>query len=634
MMANEIIRTLISSCIQFALAGMIVLAARRLFGGMPPKLRYALWAAAFIKLLVPVSITSSASVFNLFNLSDESAALVNRTYGISFSDDSEAAGIVSIYGQNSIGASSSELDSLTATGNPIQWQAIALGIIACASVLFLFIMMHRYLSLKIQIYKWRRNDGAARLSFAQRLAGSIAGGQAEVVFSCAAHMPYVFGFFRPLIVLPSAVADESPEVLKTLVLHESVHILLGHHKMKFALALIQCLYWFNPFVHIFNSALDADMELECDARVLKLSGANGSPLVGREEYANVLVLAATKWRIRNWHDSLTAISAISGNGLKNRVLRILCEKKAPFFLYPVSALLVAALAASVFTSANPKPFQRPAIASEKAVSSAEPIPVHESQEAPQIIENPMPTGENRTETESLSMNGVTNVIIEVRGANVSFEKSAGNTSKASFMSPKSMNSYSLSSKLLDGGKTISYFLSPLTPFGSLTQYYQMIIYLPDRRYESLKLDLSAGAATIADFQVDEAQFNVAAGDLELRNLELDELVINASASSMNLAYPHIRKSFTSEFSASSFDIDFEALRFDFDMTVSASSGNISFLNPVDDARIELNGKVDYPDAWLSGDVAANAESELRAKIGSGYYKMKMDESSSVIEIKE
>ncbi len=97
----------------------------------------------------------------------------------------------------------------------------------------------------------RRNDGCWE-------AAGVAG------------LPAAIGLLRPRIVLPRDFEQRYEPAEQDLVLqHERTHIARGDLQANAVVALLCCLYWFNPLVHLAARRFRFDQELACDARVLR-----------------------------------------------------------------------------------------------------------------------------------------------------------------------------------------------------------------------------------------------------------------------------------------------------------------------------------------------------------------------------
>ncbi|MCW0387866.1 hypothetical protein NB722_002405 [Xanthomonas sacchari] len=85
----------------------------------------------------------------------------------------------------------------------------------------------------------------------------------------ALHGPLVLGAWRPQVVVPMDFAARYPPPQAHLVLaHERMHIARGDTRSNLLLAVLRCVYWFNPLLHWAATRFRLDQELACDAAVL------------------------------------------------------------------------------------------------------------------------------------------------------------------------------------------------------------------------------------------------------------------------------------------------------------------------------------------------------------------------------
>jgi beta-lactamase regulating signal transducer with metallopeptidase domain len=88
------------------------------------------------------------------------------------------------------------------------------------------------------------------------------------------HGPAVLGVLRPVIVTPCDFEQRFSDDERRFVLaHERAHMAQGDPLINAVAAALQCVNWFNPFVHIGARALRGDQELACDAAVLTSANA-------------------------------------------------------------------------------------------------------------------------------------------------------------------------------------------------------------------------------------------------------------------------------------------------------------------------------------------------------------------------
>lgn len=81
--------------------------------------------------------------------------------------------------------------------------------------------------------------------------------------------PAVIGALAPRVVLPADFDQQYTSEEQALILaHERNHLAVGDAQINAVVTALQCLFWFNPFVHLGAAALRIDQEIACDAAVL------------------------------------------------------------------------------------------------------------------------------------------------------------------------------------------------------------------------------------------------------------------------------------------------------------------------------------------------------------------------------
>jgi len=127
----------------------------------------------------------------------------------------------------------------------------------------------------------------------------------QVRFSAAVQLgkagPAVLGFLRPRIVTPEGFQEHfTPQEQAAILAHERVHLARQDARINALAALLRCLCWFNPLIHLGARWLRIDQELACDATVVAES-------VSRRIYAQALLksqIAVTTFPLGcNWPGS-------------------------------------------------------------------------------------------------------------------------------------------------------------------------------------------------------------------------------------------------------------------------------------------------------------------------------------------
>ncbi len=138
--------------------------------------------------------------------------------------------------------------------------------------------------------------------------------------------PFVFGFFRPRIYLPSG-RDRSD--LGYVVAHEKTHLQRGDHIWKAAAFLLLSVYWFHPLSWAAFLLLCRDLELACDERVVRNLG-----MTERKAYAEALLSYSSRKKV-----SIAYLLSFGEVGVKKRVKSILNYRKPGFWVAAVSLLV-------------------------------------------------------------------------------------------------------------------------------------------------------------------------------------------------------------------------------------------------------------------------------------------------------
>lgn len=123
--------------------------------------------------------------------------------------------------------------------------------------------------------------------------------------------PAVYGIFRPKIVIPNNYSEKN---LKYILLHENMHIKSFDNFFRVVAVFLVCFHWFNPFCLLFLKLFYIDMELSCDERVLLRLKEDE-----RKEYARTLLSSLEK--------TVVFVSLFGGAKIKTRINNIISYKK-------------------------------------------------------------------------------------------------------------------------------------------------------------------------------------------------------------------------------------------------------------------------------------------------------------------
>ena len=303
----------------FSGSAMILLVlALRLFlkKHLPHRVFPALWCLCALRLLLPITIPSHLSVWNLLHTSVAA----------------QADGVIS--------------DVLTpfpslATNSITEPAADAAGIrpmllvwLVCA-ILFAAYFVIGYACM---VRRFRGTRLAPQPSVDTLLDRFRFSRDPHICVSNSRRAPLTFGVFRPTVLLPEDLPVGDAQ-FQLVLAHELAHIRRKDCLRKLLLTVCLCLYWWNPLVWMMVWLANRDMELACDEAVLRALGSDC-----RKAYALTLLdMAQRKPK------SAPLCSGFARSSAEERIRAILNFKRIPAWVGICVAVLFV-LTASVFTT--------------------------------------------------------------------------------------------------------------------------------------------------------------------------------------------------------------------------------------------------------------------------------------------
>lgn len=280
-----------------AFMGLIILPVRAI-RAIPRRISLLLWAVPFIRMSVPVGLTSHYSLMTLISrFTTKTVTVYQPADEISFSVTNSLMAANSYF---PITYKVKLLEDVFAAASLI-WLVAALAIIIALGILY-FTTLHEI-------------KGAKHL-------------QGNVYLSEKVQSPAVYGIFKPKIILPSSFEFvDNSYILK----HENTHIRRKDNLWRILAFLVAAVHWFNPLSWLFLKLFLTDLELACDESAIAEYNEKQ-----RKEYAKALVdIAESK--------SLFA-SAFGGAKIRTRVESILSYKRMTWLsLLGFSALILSVI---------------------------------------------------------------------------------------------------------------------------------------------------------------------------------------------------------------------------------------------------------------------------------------------------
>ena len=142
--------------------------------------------------------------------------------------------------------------------------------------------------------------------------------------------PLTYGILHPVILLPKKLDRNDQAALKYVLTHEYVHIRRFDAITKILFAAVLCIHWFNPLVWVMYVLANRDMELSCDAWVIRMLGEKN-----RSSYALMLI------KMEERRSGMSALcSHLGKNAISERIEAIMKFKKTSILACAFALVLV------------------------------------------------------------------------------------------------------------------------------------------------------------------------------------------------------------------------------------------------------------------------------------------------------
>ena len=285
---------------------LVILIGRYMLSRFPKIYSYILWAALFIRLIIPINLNIHPSLFTLkiFNKPINTDIIKN------LGNDKTREYI----------SSNLNIEAFDLSRNKIEyilWIAIILWVIG-----IIILSIHTIISY----IKMKRKISTATLI------------RDNLYETDKIESPFVFGIIRPKIYLPLGISEREQQYL---IHHEEVHIRRCDYIIKQIYFITVIIHWFNPIVWKAFELMTQDMEMSCDERVMK-----DFKYDIKIEYSNSLLEFATTSSL-----DLVCPLAFGENHAKKRIEKILKYKKMVYKMPKI--ILIGFVFWAVFFISNP-----------------------------------------------------------------------------------------------------------------------------------------------------------------------------------------------------------------------------------------------------------------------------------------
>lgn len=280
-----------------------------------------LWLLAVVRLLLPISLPSPTSIYNLplFSQEETEAQLPAPL-------QTAPVTVVEPVQQIPVG------EQVPVVLPPVE-ETPALSLTQLLTIIWAAVGTGLFLALELRHLLNRR-----RYRFSLPLPEGISvpeGLRVRMLDGLSA--PLTYGIFRPTVLIP-VHCTQQPEQLQHILLHEQAHIRNWDLPRKHLFLLTACIHWFNPMVWLMVVLAFEDMEVRCDAVAVHKLGTQQ-----KKAYARTLVSAATARQ----NDLL--LSNFSQSTTSRRLKALIHLRHRPLISAAVCIVLVLALTLGFLT---------------------------------------------------------------------------------------------------------------------------------------------------------------------------------------------------------------------------------------------------------------------------------------------
>lgn len=289
---------------------------------LPKRLLMAFWSLPLIRLLIPYALPFSGSVYTLLARQPSAAYQPVQTIAAPSAFTAIPAAVQ--------GAAPAEALSVSL------WSVLYLVGLAAFATFFLtaYVKSLREFRMALPVH----SDQVQGFLQVHPLRRQVSIRQSDRIAA-----PLSYGVLRPVILLPSGTDWSDEASLRYVLTHEMTHIRHLDAVTKLILTLTLCVHWFNPLVWVMTILANRDIELSCDADVLRQVGWQS-----RSDYAMTLISMEER------KSGLTPLSSsFSKNAIEERIIAMMKFKKTSVSALVIALVLILSVSAAFATTAAP-----------------------------------------------------------------------------------------------------------------------------------------------------------------------------------------------------------------------------------------------------------------------------------------
>lgn len=344
-MLVSLFKTILSLSFMGAVVALIIFLVKAVVKDrLSAKWHYLIWILLVLRLVLPFSISTSLSIFNVM----PDPASISGWNGEYTAAEPEPYIKNADYYNNSLAYNEGKYKSYqdeSSKEETTNWWFIGAVLWMTGTLILLLLYAFSYLRVYIRLSFAKPCIDESILRIVE-WCKSRAGVKAKAgIYVCDTFdMPCVFGLFNPRIIIPEGLMEKLDENRKRHVfLHEIMHIKWKDNVVNIILLLLQSLHWFNPVLWCTLSRLRKDCESACDERVLRNLDSNE-----HKEYAMSLLAIADEQRKASFYSTVLAFGE---SNIKRRILGIMRFKRFSISTAVFAVIVSLVVSVVVLTSA-------------------------------------------------------------------------------------------------------------------------------------------------------------------------------------------------------------------------------------------------------------------------------------------
>ena len=322
---------------------ILIVIIRALFLNELPKLTFPiLWLAVLIRLILPISFEAPFSPNDFLlqpivtNFAPEEIGLFTDHNNLNPSYASSSEQLTNLYTNQTQIEGGATINTRITDAITINWLWLgwATGFTA-SSIFFIFNYWKSHQKIKCAIPV--EHDHLTRWKTEQQLKRPL-----QILISDQLTTPVTTGIIKPKIVLPKQLELSNELNLEYVLTHELYHIKRWDSLWKIIIFTVACIHWFNPLVWVMCILFNRDLEISCDAWVVKKMGN-----------ANKKIYAYSLVEIAEQRQGFTPFySGFARNAVKERIVSIMKAKKTTAFGMTMAILIVSVLTMNAFANST------------------------------------------------------------------------------------------------------------------------------------------------------------------------------------------------------------------------------------------------------------------------------------------